>query len=472
MEPRQLTMPAPRVAVLLPYWNFWEASVGPRFRSERESLLADVVGRLVGVDVVWSGLVADPDEGVGAAAAIVDTEPDAVLVAQSMAVPPAHATTALDAVDLPVVIWAVQTASTIADSFDAAAITTMGATVGTPMLTNVLHRRERPFELHVSPIDDETAPPQLTALLSAAAVAHRLSRARIARVGSPVPGYDCVDVDDDTLSSATGLEVVPVSPVEIRDRYRAVPDDHVARRRGELSETYDVKASGEDLDRSLRIALAIEGLDEDESISLGAMNCHVPEIRFGDEPGVTPCFGLGIETSRGIPWTCSGDVLTAVAMFVGRSLGGASLYHEIEAIDFTTGEVALANTGEHDLGWCRAGMSAELSPNAWFESDAHTGVSARFELPPGPASLVGFTPHPAARNGFRLVVAEGEITGRELPRSPTSGGLFRFGSGPVTEAWQRWAASGVNHHSAACPGHLADRVATVARYLRIDCVVV
>ncbi|MEQ8716850.1 MAG: hypothetical protein RIE08_04500 [Acidimicrobiales bacterium] len=459
-----------RVAVVLPYWDFWEASVGPEFRAERERLLERVVDRVgaVGVDVVWSGMVAGPDEASAAADEVVGVDPEAILVAVSMAVPPTHSTELLDRVDVPVVVWAVQNAETVDDDFDAGSITSLGSTVGTPMLTSVLRRRGRHHDLHVSSLSDPAGAGAVAEFLAGAATATRLARARLARVGSPMAGYDCVDAPDADLEASLGLTVVSVAPVEIRRRYEAVTDVETQERLAAVRTGFRVEEGDDDgLERSVRLAAAMSSLDDDEHIALGAMNCHVPEIRFGDEPGITPCFGLGSETSRGIPWTCTGDVLTAIAMFVARSLGGAALYHEIEAIDFETDEVALANSGEHDLGWCPAGVTPSLGPNAWYSRDPRTGVCVRFELPTGPASLVGFVVAPDDPGGLRLVVAEGEITGRELPRSPTVGGLFRFASAPATDAWRRWASAGVNHHSAAAPGHLARAVAATAGHLGI-----
>src|SRR5260370_33289845 len=95
------------------------------------------------------------------------------------------------------------------------------------------------------------------------------------------------------------------------------------------------------------------------------MNCHVREIRFGEEIGITPCYGLGRLTSRGIPWTCAGDVVTAVAMLSVKRLGGAAIYHELEAVDYATGEVGIANSGEHGLDWCAPGERPRLPRNGW-----------------------------------------------------------------------------------------------------------
>lgn len=458
-------------AVMLPYWGFWESSAGgAALSSDRRDLLDEVVGRLAGagVDVVWSGMVDSPEAGTAAAEAIGAAGAQVLVVAQSMAVPPTYAMAALDRLDdLPVVVWAVQGSRRLRTGFDQSDITTMGATVGTPMLTNLLVRSGKPFELVVGGISDRQVVETLALTVGAAAVARSLASARIARVGRPIDGYDCVDVDDEVLRASTGIELIPVDPEEIRTLYRGISD--VDGLEAELADRYeDATEDPEGTKRSLRLAAAIEELDRVRSFDAGAMNCHVAEIRFADEPGVAPCFGLGRETTRGVPWSCAGDVLTAVAMLVAKRLGGAALYHEIEAVDFDTGEVAIANSGEHDLGWCGPGARPRLQPNPWYRPDPITGLSAWFELPPGPATLVGFTPHYDEPSGFRLIAAEGEITGRSFPDSPTVGGAFRFAGGqPVGEAWRRWALAGANHHSAVAPGSLAAGVGVVARFLRI-----
>ena len=465
----------PTAAVLAPYWDFWEASVGSQFRSDREQLLSIAVEQLIdkGVKVLWHGLMDSPTAAIEAATVVAALEVDVVIIAQTMAAPPSHAMAALERLKEPLIVWGIQNSTSIPDEFDESHITSLGATVGTPMLTNVLQRTGRVYELLLSALGDISAVERVAGLARAGSTATRLSVSRMARIGEPIPGYACVDVADDLLRGALGIDVVRIHPKAVKERFHRVTDGDLERRTNDTNREFDVRSGpDEDLRRSLRLALALESIDDELNIDFGAMNCHVAEIRFDGDIGVTPCFGLGHETSRGIPYTCSGDVLTAVAMFVGRSLSGAALYHEIEAVDFETGEVALANSGEHDLGWCGAGTRPAVEPNAWFSSDLHTGVSVRFELPAGHATLIGFTEHPDEASGFRFVVAEGEISGRALRSSPTVSGLFRFESGPVDSTWERWANAGVNHHSAVSPGHLAGQIKAVANYLQVGCITV
>ena len=74
--------------------------------------------------------------------------------------------------------------------------------------------------------------------------------------------------------------------------------------------------------------------------------------------------------------------------------------------------------------------------------------------------------------GFRYVAARGELTTRRFPETGTANGAFRFADGSVEEAWARWAATGVNHHSSATPGDLSAPIESVARLLGVEAVIV
>jgi L-arabinose isomerase len=482
----------PRVAVLHPYWTLWEHTAPAGFRAERLRLARGVAEWLAAgaadaepaasagpepVEVVLVDEVASVEDGERVGAALAADPPDAVLVLQTMAVPPAYALAALARVPGALaVIWALHESGLVGDAFDHGDITTQGATVGAPMLSNVLTREGRAFELVLGRRGDPVVERRVRDAVRAAAAASAIRRARLGRVGEPIPGYLHVDLDEVALAAATGIEVVRIDPDEVVERYRAVDPGRVRALDAEVRAGWafegDVDAD-ESLERSLRAALALEDMAVEHRLDAGAFNCHVPQFRFGEEIGIAPCFGLGRLTSMGVPFTCTGDVVTAVAMLTTKRLGGAAMYHEIEAIDYATGEVVIANSGEHDLAWLAPTERPRLRRNGWFcGKDPRCGVCAVLEPPAGPATLVGFTPHPEARGGFRYVVARGELTARRFPVTGTANGAFRFAAGTVEEAWARWAAAGVNHHSSATPGDLSVGVSTVARLLGVEAVVV
>jgi L-arabinose isomerase len=303
-------------------------------------------------------------------------------------------------------------------------------------------------------------------------VASRLRQARVGRVGRPIDGYDCVDADPQRLRASTGIELVPIEPAELRDRYLTVAPTRIEALERETRATFaiDASAEGETLQRSLRAACAIEDLVRDLRLDAGAMNCHVPEIRLGPEVGIAPCFGLGRSTSAGVPWSCAGDVVTAIAMLTTRLLGGAALYHELESLDYESGELVIANSGEHDLAFCDPRERPMLRRNDWFLADPVVGACACFGAQPGPASLVAFTELDAPAPGYRFIVAEGEFTSTRWPATGTPYAAFRFRHGPAPEAWERWARAGANHHSSATPGDLGEAVAQVAAFLGVEAV--
>jgi L-arabinose isomerase len=467
-----------RLAVVHPYWTLWEHTAPAGFRARRMALAARVaedVGEGFSIAAVDEVASVGDGERVGARLAAFDA--DVLLVLQTMAVPPAYVLAALDRLPgLPVVIWAFHESGLVGDTFDHGDITTQGATVGAPMLSNMLIRLGRPFELVLGRRDDPVTTTRVREALRMGGAASSVRRARLGRVGRPIPGYLHVDLDEGELREAMGVTVVAIDPDEVVARYREVPAGRVRDLEAEVRAGWalegDVTEDGS-LERSLRAALALEDMAVEHRLDAGAFNCHVPQFRFGEEIGIAPCFGLGRLTTMGVPFTCTGDVVTAVAMLTTKRLGGAALYHEIEAIDYASGEVVIANSGEHDLAWLAPGERPRLRRNGWFcGKDPRCGVCAVLEPPPGPATLVGFTPHPAARGGFRYVVARGELTERRFPVTGTANGAFRFRDGSVEEAWARWAAAGVNHHSSATPGDLSGAVDSVARLLGVEAVTV
>lgn len=418
-------------------------------------------------------MIASRADGEALARALGRAGSEVLIALQTMAVPPAFALAALDALPrLPVVVWTAHRHARVAADFSHGDITTEGATVGAPMLTNVLVRRGRPFVLVAGRIDDPEAQGRVAAAARAGAVASQLRRARVGRVGRPIDGYDCVDADPARLHAATGIELVAIEPSEVRDRYLSVEPARIEELERETRATFtiDASAGGETLARSLRAACAIEDLVRDHRLDAGAMNCHVPEIRLGPEVGIAPCFGLGRSTSVGIPWSCAGDVVTAIAMLTTCRLGGAALYHELESLDYETGELVIANSGEHDLAFCDPAERPALRQNDWYLNDAVVGACACFGAQAGPASLVAFTELDAPTRGYRFIVAEGEFTSTRWPATGTPHAAFRFRHVPAPQAWERWARAGANHHSSATPGELGEAVARVGAFLGVEVV--
>ncbi len=458
--------------LLSPYWTMWERSVGFDLRAERAAMARQAAEALAhDVDVV--AVVQVDSEAAGVAAARAADGVEAILVLQTMAVPPGYTLAALQALpDVPVVIWACHRHERIPAGFDHGAITSEGATVGTPMLTSTLKRSGRFFTLIVGRLGDAGATAGVTRNLRVAAAARRLRRARIGRIGQPVSGYVCVDLDNKRLRARTGIEMVPIPSVRYRELFLAVTDERVRDVVEEICGDYDVDpgVGAEMLRRTARAAAAVEDVMRLHELDAAAFNCLVPEIRFSSDVGVTACFGLGRMTSRGAPMTCMGDALTPVVMLATQLLGAASQYHELETLDYATGEMVIASSGEHDLAFADPSVRPRLVPNLWFAEDEGNTACAAFNAPAGPATLAAFAQIDAPEPAYRMIVARGEFTESSWPGVGTASAAFRFTSGPVTDAWRRWCEAGASHHSAATPGDVAADLRDLGSHLGIEVV--
>ena len=130
--------------------------------------------------------------------------------------------------DVPVVVWALHETGLVGAGFDHGGITTQGATVGAPMLSHMLSRAGRPFELALARRSDEEGLGRVRSALRVAGVARRIAQSRLGRIGRPLDGYAHVDVDDAILRAATGIELVAVDPDEVvEQRDRAITDADV-----------------------------------------------------------------------------------------------------------------------------------------------------------------------------------------------------------------------------------------------------
>ena len=232
-----------------------------------------------------------------------------VLVLQTMAVPSAYTLALLDALPgVPVVIWALHETGLVDGDFDHGGITTQGATVGAPMLTEPCSRGRA------------ARSSWCWGAWTTRSTLGRVRRGAAARGGGlagsggrgwggsapPIDGYLHVDVTDDELRAGLGIEVGPRRPrrgrrartarwrrarcAALDAEVRAGWDVRGGRRRGQSR--WSGRCGRRSRSRTSSREHRLDG---------GAFNCHVPQFRFGDPIGIAPCWGLGRLTSMGMP---------------------------------------------------------------------------------------------------------------------------------------------------------------------------
>lgn len=450
-----------RIGVVHPYWSFWESAVDIDFAEDRKHLGQLGTATLAAGSVVAWSVTVGSDDDVPTLVETLDRDIDAIVVVSTMAASPGAVLRFLASFpSTPVVIWAAHLGRAADQNLSHAGITLRGGTVGSPMIGAALTRAGRPFDIVAGEITERNA---IGDAVRRAAAAGAIRRSRLGIVGTVLPGYEWARVSNERLE-ALGIEVVASTADQLAARVHAVGPDEIAVARTTLDDfAVDANVSASALDVALRYSVALQSLVDDERLTAGTLNCHVAQLRLDPSIGSAPCMALGRSTTKGVPWTCTGDVATSLAMLLVSSLGGPTLYHEIEVLDETTDEAIIANSGEHD-GRFTASTDRRIINNPWFSQDRAT-ASALFSIAPGPASLVGVAS--GVDGALTIVVAEGQFTERTAPDSGTVNAAFQFRHSPVTEAWQRWAATGVGHHSCATDRHLASDLRKVAHHLGV-----
>ena len=444
-----------RVAVLMPYWRFWETSVPWDLRADREDLLAEATSVIEDVCSVEVSAMLMEDESVPSVLEAL-RDVDAIVLLATMAAPSATSMAVLNAVpETPIMVWALSRSADLSPNFSHTEITTAGSPVGAPMVTSALARAGRRFDVVATSI---SAPEAAKNAIRCAVTAGRLLRGPFLRVGDPIVGYTTVVPPTGSMSL---LPSVAASSSELAELSAHAPANEVAVTVSEIRNQFDVdpNVSELSLERAARAEVGLRSMVQQTGAIAGTINCHEAALRGNPAFGVAPCLALGRLTTMGIPFTCTGDILTAFAMAAVRSLGYPTLYQEIEAFDFEGNEVVLANSGEHDLGLC--GDRPSLVPSNWYLHDSVVGPCARYSVPEGPGSLVAFvmTPEP------RFVVAEGAFTGHSFNATGVPNAGFRFGGARVQDAWADWARAGVTHHSVATNAHVGQELQRVARLI-------
>lgn len=471
-DPATSATPVLRIAFLPFYVSYYEG-VCSTFPAEKQEVAARAADRLGAVgEVLWDGqLLADADAAAQRGSALATQRPDVVVVLTTIAVFGSLPLAALDRLPgVPVIIWNAQQLRTVDDGYSMVDIVRNTGQIGTQALANTLLRRGRWFHVVSGHEGSTDALGHLGRLARVAAVAGAVRRARLLCVGEPFPGMTDVELDDEALASTIGTTVTRVGSEQFNVCHAAVTAEAVEVEASDARGRHpvDPSLSTDALRRSARISVALQALVATHDADGGSINCHGGNCLQNPRIGVTACYAIGVQNRRGRPFTCTGDLPTALAMLLVKRLTGAAMYTEVQVADERRGAVVIANSGEGEPAIGRPGHPQTLRGNTNFAGLHGRGASFAYPLAAGPATLVSLTPTPAGPRAWRLIVAEGEILNDVLPDAGALAGFFRFAHASLDEGYRTWMGSGAVHHAATTVGHWAEDLRGVADLLQME----
>lgn len=457
-------MNRPRIGLLVPFVPFYETIVA--LRPEKERFANQVRERLADfADVLSPGLVCSEEESRAAAEEFRRQAIDAVVVTPSIAVFGALPWAALEPLSVPVCIWNLQPASRIPVGYNIQELIRNSGGLGVQALANTLARAGRFFEVVFSAENDEL-PPKLIRFLRAARVVGGLGRARFGQIGTVFPQMTDVQFD---LKAWPGEPIVVMEPREFTQAYRDQPEPAVIERTAALRKFPLADIGDGELSRSARLSLALDSAVETLKLDGGAFNCHGSDCLQNPEIGVTACYAVSRQTSLGRPFSCTGDLPTAIALWIMRQVSGIAIYGELDLVDREAGIVLLANGGEGDFE--AAVGPVTIAGNENFAGVHGRGASLRFRPWEGPTTLLSFTPVNASGR-YRLVIGDGEILPLQLEGLGVFHAGFRFTELQAGAGFERWCEAGAVHHAAIGRGCWSGELIRIAAMAGWEAIVV
>jgi hypothetical protein len=253
---------------------------------------------------------------------------------------------------------------------------------------------------------------------AAEAVLAKLQGQRIGLVGEHPAGFDTCRYDEGELKRLAGIEVEKITLPDLFARAKVVPADRVAATKQSVGQ----KIAGLDevdqpqLDKSLTIFHALEGLAKDERFAAMAVRCW-PEM-FTDY-GCAACGPMGLMNQAKVPCACEADMhgsLTALAL--QELAGEPSFLVDIVDMDRASNTGVLWHCGLAPLSMA----DPATPPQAQIHSNRRMPLLQEFALKPGRVTAARFS---QAKNEMKLIIAGGEMI--SAPKSFTgTSGVIRF----------------------------------------------
>ena len=458
-----------RIGFLPFYVNYYEG-ICADFPREKKVLAERCARILAGFgEVIWDGqLIGDTARATSVGKRLARQKIDCVVVVTTIAVFGGICWKSLRHLNKPILVWNAQQIRHVGKNYSMVEIVRNTGQIGTQALTNTLLRQGRRYRVVTGYEKSKQTQTDLARFFRLASTVTAVRNARLLDVGGCFPLMSDIAVDEEDLAKHPGPRVVHVEANGLNRAYDRVPKSQVANHIRRLKRSHRVRdITSEETTRSVQLCEAFAALVEKYQADAGTLNCHGACLK-NPKIGITGCYSLGVQNAAGRPFTCTGDLPTAVAMLLLKRLTGTAMYTEVQVMDEQRRAIVIANSGEGEDGIRSKRFKSSVVGNTNFTGVHGRGASFAYPLASGPATIVSLTPTPKSRRPYRLVVAEGRILEDRLPDTGSLAGFFQFKQGDMHTAYTRWLEAGPVHHAATTPGHWSDELADVADLLEIE----
>jgi L-fucose isomerase-like protein len=399
----------------------------------------------LGFEVVELGAIDEPVKSVAAGRKLAESHVHAVAFAAASWFEDYLVLDLVEECNVPVLLWSLPGMET-------------GALCGTQQLTAYLKQLDVPYRAVYGPLESQDGRKQGQAFLRAAALRHRLRRARIGLGGHRVAGMTEVSVDQFALKKAIGPRIVPLDLPQLLDRVKQMSAESARRKWHEVvGRAGACKVTETDGLDSIKVYAALKELVDQHRLDALTIGCY-PHLMG------RVCLAASLLADEGVPLGCEGDANGAVGQLILTLLTGQPTHNTDWLEPLEDGSVVFTHCGSGSFRLAEKPEDIELAPVRLMGQ----GVCALFPAKPGPVTLVNLTPQ---GTGYQAALIEGEAipTKMVFPGNPLR---VRFGS-PTAQLIDWIHDEGIGHHWMAGYGHVGEEIrqwaAVAGPELRLIC---
>jgi L-fucose isomerase-like protein len=382
---------------------------------------------------------------------LADDPPDLLLVLQATFADSTMVTTLAEAVDAPLLMWAVPEART-------GGRLRLNSLCGINLGAHALRRAGYRYDCLYAEPDDRDALEKVRTLALAGRARRLLRHARIGRIGEHPGGFDSCKLDRAALKRVFGLEIVQIELDTVFESAQTVePQDVDAVLQGLSRRLDDLEQLDQTaLRRTLGAYLAMQRLAEHEQLDGLAVRCW-PE--FFTELGCAACGAMSMLSDELVPCSCEADVNGTITQLILQWLSGTPAFGtDLVSVDVDEDIAVLWHCGLAPLSMA----DPTTRPRGTIHSNRDLPLLMEFPLRPGRVTIARLS---EANGDYRLVVGEGEMLRAPLSFSGTSG-VLRFDR-PVGEVLDLILREGLEHHLSVTYGDCGPALLALSRMLEL-----
>jgi L-arabinose isomerase len=272
-------------------------------------------------------------------------------------------------------------------------------------------------------------------------------------------------MDQLSLRQFVGPICWPVEPEKVSVAMGEIPDAEVKALVKKESGRYKIDMDAAQLERSCRLALALEKVSRDGKFDAVA---SFDQVWLTDaRVGIIPAYATGRLCEIGIPTSTEADLTTVTAMLILQELAGKSTFLENYVIDFKRQAVILSHDGHGNPALAAKPGDVTLKHSIYYKGVNGFGASFEYAYAPGPVTNLALV---NVGGRWRLVISEGESLAIQPRPVAAPQMLFKPKNLGIQDWCNAWCKAGSPHHMAVAYGHLAETIKVYAAMQGLDVV--